>query len=302
MVKFKTSRAASFLAVAAVYALAAVVGIAVYGLVGGGVWLRLLAADVAATVVVFVFSVVFGNASVYDPYWSVQPIVIVCAFAFGKALNPLALLVTAAVLLWGIRLTANWAYTFKGLCAQDWRYTMLKQKMGKLYPLVNFTGIHLVPTLIVFGCVYPAVTVIQAGQSVGTAGINTLGLLGVALSVFAFTMQGVADVQMHGYRLRKQRGETGEPFIRTGMWRYARHPNYLGEILMWWGVAISAVSVQPHSWYLLLGALANTCLFVTVSIPMADRRQACKAGYEEYRRSTRALLPVAKPEPMRKVS
>ena len=68
-------------------------------------------ADVAITVVKFILSAIFTNASVYDPYWSVKPPVILIAFAIGKRLTVLGVLLIIAVLYWVIRLTANWAYT-----------------------------------------------------------------------------------------------------------------------------------------------------------------------------------------------
>ena len=64
--------------------------------------------------------------------------------------------------------------------------------------------------------------------------------------------------------------------MRTGLWKYSRHPNYLGEILMWWGVASMVCVACPDKWFLMSGALTNTILFLTVSIPMADNRQAAK--------------------------
>ena len=156
--KFKSSRAISFIIVALVYVVAGAVGIISFNLLPFDFWLNLLIADVIATVVTFIFSVIFNNASVYDPYWSVQPIVILVALCFGKSLNAVHVLLLIAVCTWGVRLTANWAYTFLSLNHQDWRYTKIKEKTGKLYLLVSFLGIHLFPTLVVYGCVLPAAT------------------------------------------------------------------------------------------------------------------------------------------------
>lgn len=268
----------------AVYVLASVVGIVLYGQLPGAWWQRLLVADVAATVVTFLFSLLFSNASVYDPYWSVQPLVILGAYAAAGPVSGLGVGILCVIGLWGIRLTANWAYTFQGMQHQDWRYTMLKEKTGMFYPLINFVGIHMVPTLIVYGCTLPAVYAVThpAQWNVG-AGIGCL------LSLTAVVLQGTADVQMH--RFRKNR--TGS-FIRRGLWKHSRHPNYLGEILMWWGVGLATVSAFPEAWYLLAGAAANTLLFLVVSIPMADGRQSAKPGFAEYKKQTRMLLPIPK--------
>lgn len=281
------NRVASFIIIFIVYAIATACGVMSYVLLSQNLdfWLNLLIVDTVATIVTFIFSVIFKNASVYDPYWSVQPIIIVIAFAIkAPALGAAQILPMIAVFIWGLRLTANWAYTFRSMAHQDWRYTMLKEQTGKLYPIVNFLGIHLVPTLIVYACTLPAVfTLVYAPE------FNTGSAVFFALSICAVMLQGTADYQMHRFR---KSGVGG--FIRVGLWKYSRHPNYLGEILMWWGIALAAVCVMPQHWYLIAGAIANTLLFVFVSVPLADKRQSRKAGFEEYKKSTRMFLPIKK--------
>ncbi len=284
MKKLKENRVASFVVVTLVYIIAAAVGIAVYRMLDFPWWLSLLIADVAATVVTFIFSVIFNNASVYDPYWSVQPPVILAAFAVGSKLTAFGILLLVVVSVWAIRLTANWAYTFANLNHQDWRYTMLKEKTGAFYPLINFVGIHMVPTLVVYGCVLPAVYAVINGVTA-----NITSVLFLCLSLGAATMQGIADYEMHMFRENRNGA-----FIRNGLWKYSRHPNYLGEILMWWGVALSVICAAPNAWYLAIGAVANTVLFFAVSIPMADGRQSRKEGFAEYKQQTRMLLPIKK--------
>lgn len=266
MKSIKQNRIASFIIITLVYIIAFAVGVVVYRALQLDWFLALLVADVVATIATFIFSLIFQNASVYDPYWSVQPPVILIAFAIGKKLSLLGILLIVAVSFWAIRLTTNWAYTFKNLTHQDWRYTMLKEKTKKLYPIINLIGIHLVPTLVVYGCILPAVYAIIEGLTA-----NVVSVLFICLSLGAVVLQGTADVQMH--KFRKNRNGT---FIRIGLWKYSRHPNYLGEILMWWGVALSVVCAQPSAWYLIAGALANTLLFIAVSIPLAEGKQSKK--------------------------
>ena len=280
----KESKTLSILLIASIYIMAAALGLGVYMLMPFPFWAKLLIADAVCTVFVFIFSMIFKNASVYDPYWSVQPIVIVVFFACGHMITLPSLLILISIIYWGIRLTGNWAYTFGGLKHQDWRYTKFENESGKIYPLINLAGIHLMPTLIVYLCTLPAVFVIRNELSA-----NAGSVIGMAVCIGAATLQLFSDVQMQRYR---KSGENG--LIRTGLWKYARHPNYLGEILMWWGVGIQAVSVMPDHWYLLAGALANTIMFFTVSIPLADKRQSQKPGYAEYKAATRSLLPIPK--------
>ncbi len=276
-------RISSFIIITVIYLLAIAVGVGVYFALPLHFALRLLIADTAATVFVFIFSLIFKNASVYDPYWSVQPPVIITAFAIYYGVNLLGIFLLIAVWFWAIRLTANWAYTFQGLTHQDWRYTMLKEKTGKWYPLINFLGIHLVPTLVVYGCTLPIIFSLVYGWT-----HNVCSILFCVLAILSATMQGIADVQMHAFRKNKT-----SVFIRKGLWKYSRHPNYLGEILQWWNIAL-AVLFSSWSWLLLLGSFCNTLLFLFVSIPLADNRQARKEGWTEYKRQTRMLFPIYK--------
>ncbi len=281
------SRTKSFIIIGLIYLLAVVVSIFVYNKLDMPLWLKILIADVLATVIVYVFSVIFSNSSVYDPYWSVQPIVIVGLISTQKQLNVSMILCLVCISLWGIRLTLNWAYTFKGLMHQDWRYTGYEEKTGKLYQLINFTGIHLFPTLVVYLCTMPAVYVITLASE-----FTPLCLIGFIVSIGATVLQGVADVEMHRFRKNKKSG-----FIKSGLWKYSRHPNYLGEILMWWGVAIIAFFSLPNmknSILLFVGALVNNLMFVFVSVPLADGKQSKKEGFEEYKKSTRRFLPIRK--------
>ena len=281
--KIKDAKKYRFLAISIIYLIATLGAVGVYNLVSLPWWISLLIADVFATAVVFFFSVVFKNASVYDPYWSVAPLVIVLGYAMGEGITLARALIIAAVLLWGIRLTANWAYTFDSFEYQDWRYTMLSEKTGKLYPIVNFIGIHLVPTLVVYLACLPVGYVFQ-----NEAIINTWSVIFILVSVFAAVLQGAADIQMHKFRKNRT-----SRFIRVGLWKHSRHPNYLGEILMWWGIGLAVFSMTLK-WYLLIGAAANTLLFLFVSIPLADGRQSRKEGFLEYKSQTRMLLPIPK--------
>ena len=282
--RIKESRILSFIAISVIYIICALVGLGQYSYLPFSTPINLLIADTVATIVCFIFSLIFKNSSVYDPYWSVAPIVILIGFAIANGLNTLGIVLLIAICYWGLRLTVNWAYTFKGLTHQDWRYTMLCEKTGKFYPIINFIGIHYVPTLVVYGCVLPAVLAIENKPE-----INALSIIFACVSVAAATMQGIADIQMHSYRKNRT-----TPFIRKGLWHNSRHPNYLGEILMWWGIGLSVVCAMPNMWYLLFGAMANTALFLFVSIPLADGKQSKKEGFSEYKAQTRALLPIRK--------
>ena len=278
------NRIASFSIIVIVYALAVFCGLFCYDFFvqryALSYPLALLFADIASTVLVFVFSLIFRNASVYDPYWSVQPpVILASALLKHGGSGVLEVLLFCAVLFWGLRLTANWAYNFRNFEYQDWRYVMLKEKTGVFYPLINLLGIHMFPTLIVYLCILPAVTAVHE-----EAALKALCIPFIVIAFFAPVIQGIADIQMHMFRKSRMEG-----FIRTGFWKRSRHPNYAAEIIMWWAVGLACFFAMPDKPWLLVGAAANTLMFLFVSIPMADKRQSRKPGFEAYKKSTRML-------------
>ncbi len=281
-------RSLSIAIIAAVYAVAAWAGFLVFGWAAASMaelW-ALLLADVVATVITWFFGLVFRNVSVYDPYWSVAPPVMFTAWAVYKDCFTLpVVLLLIAVWYWGIRLTGNWAYTFKGLDHEDWRYTRYRETQSPLvFHLINFFGLNMMPTLLVFACMLPGFGLFDASEA-GAASANWLTWLGFIVCLSSATIQLVADTQIHRFR----NAHPGQ-YCNVGLWKHGRHPNYFGEVQMWWGVWLMYASLRGIDW-LILAPVAMTALFLFISIPMMERRQLeRKPGYAEYRKQTRMLI------------
>ena len=291
--KLKLSRQCSFIIITLIYLAATLLGIWVFAALDDNHFLlRLFAADFAATVFVWLWGVIFSNSSVYDPYWSVAPPLMLTGYAIycGTSSWPVVLMLIA-VWYWAVRLTGNWAYTFPDLNKQDWRYDMYKEKFPRLWHVVNFTGINLMPTIVVFLAMVPGFLLIEQTAS-SFLQSNLWTWSGFVVCIGAATLQLVSDTQAHRFR-KAHRGEV----CTVGLWSRSRHPNYLGEILMWWGAYMMYLTVGAgsQSWSEILlpaiGALANTCLFVFISIPMMEKRQITnKPGYAAYRKNVRMLI------------
>jgi len=282
------NRFQSYLTITLCYIAAALLGLAIFHVLPTAPWLSLLLADLAATVFIWVTSLLLNNASVYDPYWSVQPpIILGLTLVFLGVPNVGSILLVIAVTFWGARLSINWMITFPGLHQQDWRYDQLKRQSKRFFPLVNLLGIQIMPTLIVYACLLPGFYYLVSG-----GGVNAVTILGLLLIFGGTSLEMMADVQMQIFRRQSQERTR---LIRSGLWRHSRHPNYLGEITVWWGVYLVLLSVHLDLWYLGIGALLNTCLFLFISIPMAEKRLATyKKDYAVYRQETRMLLPFPK--------
>lgn len=253
--------------------------------------LKLLIIDVAMTLVIFIMSTIFGNSSIYDPYWSVIPIVlsiyasyILCNFHY------MSFIVIGLLVVWGLRLTINFFTTFKNLDKQDWRYDHYKNKFPKIWPLVNLFGIHLFPTLIVFMVMLPVFKYLETCNSVE---LNVSTIIACIICLIAIIIETIADKQMHKFLKIRKNNE----LINIGLWKRSRHPNYFGEILFWWGIYLVMLSLNSTMWVLFLGPLLNTLMFVFISVPLAEKHQLAKnPQYKEYVKTTNTFLLFPKKE------
>jgi steroid 5-alpha reductase family enzyme len=245
-------------------------------------------ADLAATVVIFASSMLVGNSSMYDAYWSVAPPLLGVWFvaeAVPGANGARQVIVMVGVLVWAVRLTSNWVRDWPGLAHEDWRYANMRASSPTPWPVTSFVGIHLFPTLQVFlGCIalWPAL-----GAS--TASLGALDVVAVAVMIGGASLEFVADEQMRRFRKVKQPGQ----IMRSGLWSRCRHPNYLGELLFWVGVWIAAMAADVSWWWTVAGPAAMLAMFVGASIPMLDTRSVeSRPGYDEIVATLPALLPL----------
>ena len=259
---------------------------------------------VAITVaIIFIGSFIFNNSSVFDPWWSVAPPLMVI-FYFVAILQstpiiqdkgygirdifmsspriPIIFLFTLAD---SFRLTCNFLRNWPGMKHEDWRYIDFRTNTGKAYWIVSFSGIHFFPSLMVFGGTLSIwVTVVQ-----GYRPMNIADLLAILVTGYAILLEAAADRQLRNFLSKNN--DAGKT-MNQGLWALSRHPNYLGEILFWWGLYLFALAANPSFWWVIIGPLAITLMFIFASIPMIEKRMLKRRkDYQAYREKVSMLVP-----------
>lgn len=272
------------------YALAGAAAWGTWGwLLGQEPWARAGAAGLAATLVLWLVGVIRRNPSVFDPFWSVAPIVAAAAWAGDPASAsadprrqwPVVALVTA----WGLRLTYHWWCTRAREVEEDWRYTEMRRASGAWFPLVNLIVIHVAPAVMLgLACLamYPALVT-------GTRPLGWIDVVAAVWTLAAIVLEATADRQMRAFRAQPR---DGRAVCAVGVWGWSRHPNYLGELLFWWGLYLLSYAAEPAAEWAMIGPIVITAMLALYSAPALDRRMlASTPGYARYMRRVPVLWP-----------
>jgi steroid 5-alpha reductase family enzyme len=233
-----------------------------------------LAAAAAVALITWMISVAKKDASVVDTVWSVM--ILAAGFTYGASW----LLALATV--WALRLSLyitwrNWGEP------EDRRYQAIRRRNEPAYALKSL--------YLVFGLQALLAWIVSA-PLLAAAGAHAperwLEFAGAALAVFGIAFETVADLQIARWRAR--RPPRGAVFD-GGLWRYSRHPNYFGELCVWWGFGL--VALASGAWWAMVSPLLVTVLLLRVSgVPLLERDlHERKPGYRDYSVRTNAFVP-----------
>jgi steroid 5-alpha reductase family enzyme len=233
-------------------------------------------------------SLVRRDASIVDIAWGLG--FVLCGWA--------ALFVTGAsgsgnwllvvmVSVWGLRLAGYLAKRNLGK-GEDFRYRAMRRKHGERFAIVSLYTVFALQGALMFVVALP----VTLGQRDVDASIGFVSFIGFAVWVVGLYFEVVGDAQLARF---KRDPRNADRIMDRGLWALTRHPNYFGDSLVWWGLAIVGSSQGAGPWAF-LGAAVMTVLLVRVSgAAMLDRLLAQrKPGYAEYMQRTSGFIPLPK--------
>lgn len=244
-----------------------------------------------------------GDYSWIDRLWSTLPVGFVWFYAARADFEGRSLLLAVLVTLWGARLTFNFARKGGYGRTEDYRWAYMRSIIPNpiLWQAFNFAFICAYQAGMFVLFTLPAYVLWQhRGRP-----FQWLDAVAVVLFLGFLAIETVADQQQWSFQEKKRRGETGDAdlargFLTTGLFRYSRHPNFFGEMGVWWAVWLLSVSVTGH-WILNIGGLgaAMLTLLFQGSTGLTERLSKKKyPAYAEYQKRTSRLIPwFSKPMP-----
>lgn len=195
------------------------------------------------------------------------------------------LLLVSMVAAWGIRL-ALYLFIRNRNSGEDWRYQKWRRDWGDKVVLIAFFRVFMLQGIMMWIIALPLMQTHSAvGEGWSTGFFTGLGL---SLWITGFLWESIADWQLMQF---KSKPENKGKIMTLGLWKYSRHPNYFGEILVWWGIFF--FSILFGTWYIsIISPIIITLLLTKVSgVPMLERKYRDNADYQAYKEKTSSLIP-----------
>jgi steroid 5-alpha reductase family enzyme len=246
---------------------------------------------VQAALIVFVYFLVFflvaqviKNNSIVDMGWGAGFVLLALIILISQgAYVERNLLMTLLVTIWGGRLTyyivkRNWGKP------EDFRYAKWRQEWGRWLVPRAFLQVFMLQGLLMLVIGYPIVLVNANPQPE----LNFFDYAGLLVWIIGFIFESVGDKQMAEFK--KDPANKGH-VIKSGLWKYSRHPNYFGEATMWWGIFLLALSL-PSGLSAVISPLVITLLLLFVSgVPMLERKYKDNPEFQAYAKVTSKFFP-----------
>ncbi|MFW9997606.1 MAG: DUF1295 domain-containing protein [Candidatus Odinarchaeota archaeon] len=202
-----------------------------------------------------------------------------------SAINARRLVITLLTSLWGFRLAIFLCIRNKDK-KEDWRYAKWRKDWGKNWIILSYLQVFILQGIFM---VIISMSII-AVNSLSTEPLMILDIVGVVIWLIGFFFEAVGDWQLYVF---KKRPESKGKIMTTGLWKYTRHPNYFGEVTLWWGIFLLALFVEfPLSLIAIISPITITFLLLKVSgIPMLEKKYKDRVDFQEYARKTNAFFP-----------
>ncbi len=245
------------------------------------IWTVVLAIDMGA----FLFSILRKRQDFADVIWGVKFIAITAAaLVISQDYSALSLLVFALILIWGGRLTVHIGFRFRKK-EEDKRYLELSEGWGRFFYARSFLQNFILQGILAILISIPAVATIFYDKSINYGFL----FVGVFIWTFGFLFESLADYELSLFL--KNPGNKGR-IMKSGLWKYSRHPNYFGEVLLWWGIFLISLQTTVSWYFLIVGPLTITVLILFVSgIPMLEKKYEKNEEYQKYAQKTSVFIP-----------
>lgn len=239
----------------------------------------------------YIVSVYIRRADIVDVMWGLGFVVLTLGTLWWYNAVPSLHQLAIAVLvwIWGTRL-ARHIYARNHGRPEDFRYQAWRTAWGRHFALRSYLQIFLLQGLLMVLVAAPIIFINRFDDSFLRAlSWGWLETVGVIVWAIGFYFESRGDAQLKAFIAQP---ENKGKIMTTGLWAYTRHPNYFGEVTLWWGIWLVALAL-PGGYMSIIGPLTISFLILKVSgIPMLEKKYEGNPEFEAYKKRTSAFFPL----------
>lgn len=247
---------------------------------------------------IFIIATIISNNSIVDIGWGLGFVIGAWATLLTtEAPNLLAYILVGFITVWGLRLSIR-LFNRNIKKPEDFRYAQWRQEWGKNVVITAFFRVFMIQGLINFVVGSAAYTIIKFNAFVFEGPQALLVGVGLGIALIGLAFEVIGDEQLRRHILKRTKS-----LLQTGLWSITRHPNYLGEILIWNGIYIAGFSLLltssvPLVYYLVLvlSPLVMSAVLIKISTPLLEKNMEKYAGWAEYAQRVPMIFPFTKPK------
>lgn len=235
-------------------------------------------------IILFFFSISLKDNSIVDVFWPVGFLIItIISFFLTQTRDLTKILILLLIFIWAIRLSLYIYIKKRGKKGEDPRYKIWRETWKYFY-IRSFFQVYILQMILMLLISTPIIILMS-----NTLSISFLFYLGLVISCIGLIYESIGDFQLYQFLKKKKNNLTKEKILKTGLWKYSRHPNYFGEALFWFGIGVSIFNVSIFSFF---GFLVIFILLRFVSgVPPAERGYIGDKEFEKYKIKTPAMFP-----------
>ena len=234
--------------------------------------------------ILYVIAIVKKNNSIVDIGWGLGFVITSFLTLINKNITLSLLLPTVLILLWGSRLSYH---IFKRNFGkeEDYRYQNMRKSFGKNFYLKSYFYIFMFQGLMMFLVLIPT---ISYNYTNNISNFNLNNLIGLFIWLIGYFFEVVGDYQLKVHISKK---ENKGKIMKTGLWKYTRHPNYFGESTMWWGIFIMTLNSEIGVFGIISPMLITFLLLFVSGVPLLEKRYENNKEFIEYKKVTSKFIP-----------
>lgn len=252
-----------------------------FGIDPTSLWLALAVMMLIATIS-WVVSLLLNDVSIVDSAWSLFFLAAGVSVISVYDLTPLKLMLLLLLVFWAIRLSAHLTYRNWGE-PEDHRYQTIRANNQPHFEYKSLFIIFYLQAILAWIISLPVLAILSSQGEV-----SFLAVSGLVIAFFGIVFESIADYQLLHFQTHSNDGEV----LQTGLWRYSRHPNYFGEVCVWWGFYLTAASLG-FAWTIIAPLLITFLILKISGVALTEKTiTSRRPEYQQYIDRTSAFIPL----------